>query len=132
MTLSKAVVTLVRRPDGKILGVSRGLSVRDIGLPGGHVEAFDGSLAQAAARELHEETGVVTAPDGLRPVFQGGRPERPCIAFVAHGPLQIPPILESVPFEGFVRWHDPEAFLRPSCTYRSYQQQLFHLLEIVP
>lgn len=31
--------------------------------PGGHVEAQDGTLAEAAVRELHEETGIIAHPN---------------------------------------------------------------------
>ena len=127
----QAVVTLVQRPDGKILGISRGLAVANIALPGGHVEPYDPSLAHAAARELHEETGVVVDPGALLPVLQGGSPRCPCTAFVSRE-AQIPEVLESVPFEGFVGWHPPSVFLRRRSSYRAYQQQLFQLLEIVP
>lgn len=127
----QAVVTLVPRSDGKLLGISRGLAVVNVAIPGGNVEASDASLAHAAARELYEETGVVVTPDDLVPVFRGGSASCPCTAFVAQR-AQIPPVLESVPFEGFVGWHPPASFLRRRCSYRDYHQHLFQLLEIVP
>ncbi|MFF8992352.1 NUDIX hydrolase [Streptomyces sp. NPDC014983] len=45
------------RPDGRVLTVEH-RSLRTWLLPGGHVEAGDGSLRDAALRELAEETGI--------------------------------------------------------------------------
>jgi 8-oxo-dGTP diphosphatase len=44
-------------------------------LPGGYLE-FDEDLAPAAARELHEETGIALHPDELRPLAAYGAPGR--------------------------------------------------------
>lgn len=53
---NKAAICLVRRNDGKILAVSRGIGSNMWGMPGGHVEPGE-SFQDAAVRELKEETG---------------------------------------------------------------------------
>jgi ADP-ribose pyrophosphatase YjhB (NUDIX family) len=61
-------VHVVLRRDGEILLMRRaGTGFFDglFSLPGGHVEDGE-SLAQAASRELLEETGVQLAPEALR------------------------------------------------------------------
>lgn len=65
-SLRDAAAVLVRR-GGRVLAVSRAGDEHDLGLPAGMVE--DGETpAQAAARELAEETGVHVAPETLRHV----------------------------------------------------------------
>ncbi|MEU4835751.1 NUDIX domain-containing protein [Streptosporangium sp. NPDC023615] len=57
-------------PEGRILHIHH-LALDRWLLPGGHVEASDGTLLDAALRELAEETGIpaaVVTPDGDRPV----------------------------------------------------------------
>jgi len=127
-----AVVSLLRRDDGKILGISRGLFVDDIGLPGGRVDPTDPSLPHAATRELYEETGVLVHPGALRPVFEGpgGPSVKAVIAFVVEEAMEIPERPESIPFEGVVGWHPPAAFLSDSCSYQGFQHQLFQHLKI--
>ncbi|WP_460273285.1 NUDIX hydrolase [Celeribacter sp. ULVN23_4] len=59
----KLAVLAVCRKDGKFLMVERGKAPArgSWGFPGGHVE-FGETLAEAAVRELFEETGVVAKP----------------------------------------------------------------------
>ncbi|MBW6417771.1 NUDIX hydrolase [Celeribacter sp. PS-C1] len=58
--MPKLAVLAVCERDGKFLTVQRGKAPArgSWGFPGGHVE-FGETLAEAAVRELHEETGVV-------------------------------------------------------------------------
>lgn len=65
---TEAACVLLRRRDGLILGVSRRDDSTDWGLPGGKREGAE-SLAETAARELREETGVVVDPAALVHVF---------------------------------------------------------------
>lgn len=57
-------------PDGRILHVLHNATGKWL-LPGGHLEASDGTLLQAAGRELAEETGIpphVVAPHSQTPL----------------------------------------------------------------
>jgi len=53
---------------GKVLAVSRRDRPDDIGFPGGQVEEGE-ALAEAASRELCEETGLVVPPVALAPIY---------------------------------------------------------------
>lgn len=57
-------------PDGRILHILHNATQKWL-LPGGHLEASDNTLLQAAARELAEETGIpphVVTPHGATPL----------------------------------------------------------------
>lgn len=55
--MRQAATVLIFNDQGKILAVSRKNNPNDFGLPGGKVDA-DETPAQAAVRELREETGL--------------------------------------------------------------------------
>lgn len=63
---------------GRILAVSRRDDPSDFGLPGGTIEKGE-APAEAAARELREETGAVIDPASLRLVYA----RRGCVTFEA-------------------------------------------------
>jgi len=52
---NRAAICFIRRKDGKILAVSRGVDSKKFGLPGGHCNISE-SFSDAAVRELYEET----------------------------------------------------------------------------
>ncbi len=77
-----AASIVVRDPDGKILLI-READPRvhgKVNLPGGHLEGGE-SVAECAARELREETGLSVIPSGLVGIYLQGDG----INFVFHG-----------------------------------------------
>lgn len=113
MQKPRSATVLIRRDDGHILAVSRGEDTEDWGLPGGFLEPGE-TAAEGAARELAEETGLLTRPDNLTPVYR----QAGCTTFVLTGqvtPLRWP--MSSIPFEGYVAWVPPETIASPSASF---------------
>jgi len=110
--VSQSATVLLLNDRGKLLAVSRGDDATNWGMPGGWVERGE-SPAQGAARELWEETGIRVSPEHLEPVYQQGD----CTTFVPRGPMHVPPVLYSEPFEGYVAWLDPSAIACETCTF---------------
>lgn len=108
----KSATVLIVRDDGKMLAVSRGQNTSDWGMPGGYLEPGE-TPAQGAARELWEEAGIQVAPEHLKPVYE----QAGCVTFTPVGPLHVPAVLYSDPFEGYVSWVSPAAIAAPSCTF---------------
>jgi len=121
----RAAIVLVRRADGKVLAVSRGVGSNQWGLPGGHVE--DGEdFADGAARELGEETGL--ALEEPREVFrQVSTGEHMTATFVGRVSGEV---RDSE--EGNVRWVNPGVLLDPDRSpFADYTGELFDKLGIV-
>ncbi len=116
----KSATVLLQNDQGQILAVSRGKDTRDWGMPGGWIEP-DEDPAQAAARELYEETGIIVKPEDLRAIyFQAG-----CMTFTPDGPIQMPKgRLFSEPFEGYVDWVEPAAIACPACSFGPTNQRM--------
>jgi len=66
---SKRAACVLIRHMGRVLAVSRKHDPTDFGCPGGKVEPGE-DLAEAAARELLEETGLTVDPRALRFVYE--------------------------------------------------------------
>ncbi|MFJ3841099.1 NUDIX hydrolase [Streptomyces sp. NPDC090054] len=63
-------------PDGRVLHILHNATQKWL-LPGGHLEASDGTLLQAASRELAEETGIpphVVTPHSQTPLHIDAHP----------------------------------------------------------
>ena len=109
-----AAVIIAHR--GEVLAISKGTDLAHWELPGGRLEPGE-SFEQAAARELAEETGVRLDWQTLRPVMRGPtRSGGEHMIFLA-SQVWLPPVLESVPFEGYVAWKAPAELLGPRCTH---------------
>ena len=116
---------------GLVLGITRGQNMADIGLPGGKADDADPTLQYAAARETYEETGVLVDPQILVYVDENPGPRGMHVAFFAPKVKQWPQRFGSEPFEGYVAFYQPEAFLNPKAPYREYTGRVFAKLGLV-
>lgn len=136
-TARHAVCCLLMNQEGKILAISRvkrGLDggvepdLEKWGMPGGKVESNE-SLDVAVVREMYEETGyVIAAPQSVYTAFVPGETNFICTTFIAHVVAQAPDAPRSVPYEGHVRWVEPNVLA--SGPYADYNQALFEHLNI--
>jgi 8-oxo-dGTP pyrophosphatase MutT (NUDIX family) len=97
-----ATVIVLQKPDGRVLGVTRGDDLDDLNLPGGNRKLQDRSPAETAQRELREETGLQVKT--LRPLAVWTCEGRKILAFQGlswSGKLR--PSFEGHPF-----WVQPE------------------------
>lgn len=119
---NKCVACLIISEDGRVLAVSRKDDPNDFGLPGGHVEPSE-ELADAAARELSEETGMVAVK--LTPVFSSADEQgHVTTTFMCEVDGEI-----DTDEEGVVRWVKPETLFVGS--FGEYNKRLFEKLGLV-
>ena len=129
--MRRAACVLIFRPDGRLLSVSRGHNTRDWALPGGKVERRE-TLPEAARNELREETGVNVAPHArFIPIFRAPGYDFVTTTFRIDGGLIFPPVLKSVPFEGYVDWKSPEDLCTRDCSFADYFVAMFHELGVM-
>ena len=111
-----AATVLIIADDGKILAVSRRDDPSAFGLPGGKVDPGE-TPAEAAARELQEETGLIATD--LKPVFVREEGDGyTTTTFVGHVTGNI-----KTDEEGVVRWVDREVLF--SGPFGGYNRKLF-------
>lgn len=67
--MKQAACVLITNPAGQIVLTTRPDSTT-VGLPGGKVEVGE-TAAQAAVREVYEETGIVLDIKDIEPVYEG-------------------------------------------------------------
>ena len=113
-----AAIVLLRAPDGRVLGVTRGDDLRDINLPGGAREPEDASPVATARRELHEETGIRVRT--LRPLAAWTQRGKRVVAF--QGVTWSGRVRSSD--EGMAGWVPPEHLTRASCKYQRENSKL--------
>lgn len=123
----EAVALVVKRIDGKILGISRGMfKFWDVNLPGGKVEPGE-TPEQALIREVREETGVtVKKPVFLYRRICEGETDFNCSVFTAdyhHGNLKM------VGREGWVRFVFPETMFYG--TFGEYNKKMFSTVDFL-
>jgi len=119
----RAAVVVVLNQDGYVLAISRGGDVWDWGFPGGHAEPLqDCTIADAAFRELEEETGVVAGE--LELLGEGRSGSCVVTTYLAEVVDEWPQVLRSEPFEGYVGWVRPEALVAPTCRYRVHAREI--------
>lgn len=113
--LPKAACVLIMSDDGKILAVSRKNDPTDFGMPGGKVDHPE-SPAQAAARELYEETGLTAT--NLKQVFVNDDGEYETYTFIGEVAGEI-----DTPESGVIRWVTPKVLV--SGMFGAYNTKLF-------
>jgi len=117
-----AAVIVLRKPDGRVLGVTRGDDLEDMNLPGGNRKWKDLSPAETARRELLEETGLLVRT--LRPLAAWEHEGRRIMAFQGlswSGRLR--PSSEGHPF-----WVPPEELVGPGSRFRRENGMLLERL----
>lgn len=124
--LPLAACVLMRCGD-RVLAISRGEDLEDLGLPGGRVEPGE-SVAYGAMREMFEETGVELV--GVRPLFTARSDMHMTTTFEPIGLARWPSMLASNPFEGYVMWAEPGDLCRVTSSHAPYQRALFAHLRI--
>jgi 8-oxo-dGTP diphosphatase len=102
---NRAAICFIRRKDGKILAVSRGVGVNSWGLPGGHCERCE-PFSKAAARECFEETGLMVLSCNQIYIDKNDAFTVACFACKVEG--EITPS-----DEGDVKWVDKSTLLNP-------------------
>jgi 8-oxo-dGTP diphosphatase len=127
-TARHAVCCLLMNDDGQVLAISRGKDTTKWGMPGGKVEPNE-SLDVAVVRETFEETGlVIAAPQSVYTAFVPGETNFICTTFIAHVAAKAPDAPRSHPFEGEVRWVDPNVLANGP--FAEYNRALYDHLNI--
>lgn len=123
--MKSATVLMFRQ--GLVLGVSRGNDLRDWGMPGGYVEPGE-TPAEAASRELREETGISVDPVDMMQVYQA----KGCATFTPACPVSTFEVGESVVSdEGIAAWILVERITAPTCTFGASNAKMLRALELL-
>lgn len=106
--------------NSSILLVSRKDNLSDFGLPGGKVEPKDGSIRDAAKREVIEETGLRVFD--LEEVYNAPCRGNHNHTFIAH---ELRGTIDHDREPGKVIWASPEVPQRDNMTFSYYNSDLF-------
>jgi len=107
-----AAVAVTQRPDGRVLGLTRGTNLNNINFPGGMRERYDGSPGMTVRREFKEETGLTIKKMKPLGVFRDGRKVVHAFQVLKwDGELKPSP-------EGRPVWVLPSRLTSPSSTFR--------------
>jgi len=123
-----ASVCLLTRHDGKVLAISRGEDLSNLGLPGGKVEVGE-SRKHAALRELEEETGFKARMSDATLLFEGGNHGVHVTAFRIS---KWSGDLIERHREGTPMWVDPAELLSPKCSYREFNLSVLKVCSLSP
>lgn len=121
-----AVTVFLQGADGLILAVSRKDNHNDFGMPGGKVEA-DETCEEAAARELHEETGLQISNLKIiyHDVCKASKPDGKSFNVITYTGDVAGEIVQ-YPNEGIVKWITQDQFLTGS--FSEYNKRLLSFL----
>lgn len=133
--LPGASIVLVVDAGGRVLTVSRPEPGHEQAFPGGMIDPGE-TPDQAAARELHEETGIVVAsnPDGtpqLEPVLVTSSPSDGRVVYVYRALAWSGEAYAAEPAT-VVEWLDPAALFAQSLLYRDLVRELLARDELHP
>lgn len=88
-------------------------------------------MEDAAVRETLEETGVLVDPESLEYVAENPGPRGMHVTFLAHRVQEWPERFTSTPFEGYVGFYEPAAFINPNAPYREYNGRVLRTLGLL-
>lgn len=119
-----AAVAVAQRPDGRVLGLTRGSNLTNINFPGGMRERYDSSPGSTVRREFKEETGLTIKK--MRPLgmFKHGR-KSVHVFQVLEWDGELKPSSEGRPV-----WVLPSRLVSPASTFR--RQNLALLRKVGP
>lgn len=116
--MKRTACVLTVRGDGAVLAVSRPDPPIRFSLPGGHIEGGE-SRAEAAARELFEETGYL--PTSLHLLHESVSNKTRVSTFIA--PSVVGELRSSD--EGLACWVDVRVLVCPGAAYPRHAREVF-------
>lgn len=122
-----AAVCLLEDDQGRVLSVSRGYNLNDLGLPGGKVEAGETPVV-GALRELWEETGLTARPEDCTFLYKQKVGRYMVWTFQVK---KWSGELLTATREGVPLWVDAGRLCTDLCTFGIYNQRAIEALNMV-